>query len=197
MIKVLTFVGPSWPYMVCSHKIEQTQQSMKKKTTYTTEQCSACHSSFWYLEVFLTVDPCVYMKYFYKIKRATNTKQTKHTHTTEQSVLCIIIYWHSTWRHLHRISIYNFKCCFFYFTKITVTNKQTIAKTIMTFFFFTSLNSCIWVQSCDSYCYSMLSVFILFLIISLYSYFLYNMFSSEYAYAYACFVRVQSLKHIK
>ena len=116
-----------------------------KKTTYTTEQCSACHSSFWYLEVFLTVDPCVYMKYSYKIKRATNTKQTKHTHThtTEQSVLCIIIYWHSTWRHLHRISIYNFKCCFFYFTKITVTNKQTIAKTIMTFFF-TSLSSVLW-----------------------------------------------------
>ena len=96
----------------------------EKKTTYTTEQCSACHSSFWYLEVFLTVDPCVYMKYFYKIKRATNTKQTKHTHTTEQSVLCIIIYWHSTWRHLHRITYLQFQMSFFLLYENN-RNKQT------------------------------------------------------------------------
>ena len=95
-----------------------------KKTTYTTEQCSACHSSFWYLEVFLTVDPCVYMKYSWKIERATNTEQTKHTHTTEQSVLCIIIYWHSTWRHLHRIKYLQFQMLFFLLHQNN-RNKQT------------------------------------------------------------------------
>ena len=124
------------------------------------------------------------------------TQSRQNTHTQRNKVYYVLSFIDIRHDGTYTVlSIYNFKCCFFYFTKITVTNKQTIAKTIMTFFFFTSLNSCIWVQSCDSYCYSMLSVFILFLIISLYSYFLYNMFSSEYAYA--CFVRVQSLKHIK
>ena len=135
---MLTFVGPSWPYMVCSHKIEQTQQSMKKKTTYTTEQCSACHSSFWYLEVFLTVDPCVYMKYSWKIKRATNTKQTKHTHT-HNGTKCIM-YYHLLTFDMTALTPYKylqFQILFFLLHQNN-RNKQTIAKTKMTFFFYFS-----------------------------------------------------------
>ena len=135
--------------------------------------------------------------FIWNILTKLNVQQTQsrqnthtHTHTTEQSVLCIIIYWHSTWRHLHRIKYLQFQMLFFLLHQNN-RNKQTNNSKNKNDIFFLLL----WVQSCDSYCYSMLSVFILFLIISFYSYFLYNMFSSEYAYA--CFVRVKSLKHIQ
>lgn len=146
---------------------------------------------------FLNCRPLCLYEIFLKNKTCNKHRADKtHTHNGTKCIM----YYHLLTFDMTALTPYKylqFQMLFFLLHQNNRNKQTNNSKNNNDIFFFTSLNSCIWVQSCDSYCYSMLSVFILFLIISFYSYFLYNMFSSEYAYAYACCVRVQSLKHIQ